>query len=123
MHNRLNPRQFKKLCAKSARLLLRLDPGLQKHQVIADGDDHGWRKTRVIKGTQGFGWVQAGEESEWDDRSAWDLLVETVYWHVVQMDAKGKLNWPPGLAPHGRAGYLARAGRLVQEKQTGGVFR
>ncbi|MGR2663988.1 hypothetical protein ACUXVY_20575 [Chromobacterium haemolyticum] len=84
----MNPRQFKKLCAKAHALVIKINPLYARCSWAPsenDMTDYTWHAAGVLKGTKGFGGVDASMDgSEWWDKSAWAALQDVADWHYIE---------------------------------------
>ncbi|WP_374424599.1 hypothetical protein [Chromobacterium sp.] len=84
----MNPRQFKKLCAKAHALVIKIHPLYARRSWAPsehDMTDRTWHAAGVLKGTKGFGGFNSDPEgSEWWDKSAWATLQDVADWHYVE---------------------------------------
>ncbi|WP_426715273.1 hypothetical protein [Chromobacterium violaceum] len=122
MVNHMNPRQFKKLCAKCHCLVLKIDPSYagSTHTALP-GERYDWFHLDVLNGTKGFGERVGYEEPEWEDQSAWNMLTDMVFWHFAEIRDGEEQNgmpwasWPVGVKPTTWRDYLALGQRVALE--------
>lgn len=119
----MNPRQFKKLCAKSYAIVVRKRPLLPKYEFRLEerepaGDYCSWHRNGCPKGTLGFGHTSGYYEPEWSDKSAYSTLKEIVdaEFSVLDEDADGWPCLPRGINPKGWRGWLALAESMAVMK-------
>lgn len=130
MISNMNPRQFKKLCAKCHFLVILAEPSWAGCSIAVGergNDGIGWHPGDALRGTKGFGGMSGYYEPEWWDQSAWSALVEIVFWHFAEYkDGRADLDdpypdWPEGMRPTRWQDYLQLAERMVRDREEGGA--